>query len=328
MGAEFALPHEISLQEDSGAKKLFAGGWFFSPKTPEFYNYRYMTFILPALYENDDEATKAIAELQHDRGWQTLATFLQKNSIGIIVSVAFTTLIDQLNPDTFEWKHFIYLEEKLVPALNDAPFSAWPGGRGRPSKGNEWQNDVKQRYIVASENDLTALVLRQAFFYSYLKSKLRLSLEDPYDVDAFIVGYGGKVVPVEIKEKSPTESNFFGIDAGRILLLLRLCLTSDNNAIYLIREVNTLPPRDLIGWKYVTLADIIMASKLNLQGGGIGMTGGATQTVMLPVKIFKDFSLQTMSEEWLEHNGNLQASVKSLGKALAEDLSRYLQTED
>ena len=92
---------------------------------------------------------------------------------------------------------------------------------------------------------------------------------------------------MEIKEKFPgqnREDKFFGIDAGRVMMLLRICLPNDANAIYLIREVDKRA--GFVGWKYITLSDIIMTSSWNLQAGGRGMGGQATTNIRLPYDYF------------------------------------------
>lgn len=168
------------------------------------------------------------------------------------------------------------------------------------------------------------LGMRQAFFYGYLKQKLNKPFEDPYDVDAFLVSFAGRVMPIEIKEKSPTAKGDFGLDAGRILMMLRLCLVTDSNALYLIREVDGSPDRQLVRWRYITLADMVIGSRWNLQAGGAGMGGGNTQTVMLAGSMFGEFTLSNLSENWLAENASLQDSVRAAASDLAKNLSQYL----
>ncbi len=269
MVAELALSHELGIVDSPVQQKLLPGGWFLSPKIENFHTHRYVVFMMPLLYENEAELQSAVRQLEYDRGWQALATFLSVSGIGIIVSGAWTA---HQTPDLnmLSWRNFVYKDERLKATQDDAPFISWPGNRGRASKGTEWQADVKLRFEAASNDDLTALAMRQAFYYGYLKQRLKKPLEDPYDVDAFIVSFSGVVMPVEIKEKSPTAQGSFGIDAGRILMLLRLCLATDSNALYLIREVDSGADRDLIAWRYITLADIIMSARWKSSGRGRG----------------------------------------------------------
>lgn len=282
-----------------------------------------MVSVLPYLYVDEAELQKAVFELEKDRGWQALATYLSQSAIGIIVSGAYSKTATA-NLENLVWKNYVYSEERLIVTHGDQPFISWPGGRGRPGTGAPWQPDVISRFRRASANELTVLAMRQAFYYGYLKQELRKSVDDPYDVDAFVVSFTGSVMPVEIKEKSPTPAGDFGIDAGRILMLLRLCIATDSNALYLIRQVDDSETRKLVGWKYITLSDMVIGCRWNLQAGGRGMGGGATQTVMISGHLFNDFSLSNFSEEWLAENGSLQESVRSAAKHLMGDLSLFL----
>lgn len=240
----------------------------------------------------------------------------------MIVSAAWSQAESPL--DHLEWRHAIYRDEALHVSEDDYPFVLWPGSRGRPSRGNLWQSDVLVRFHQAKPADLASLTLRQAFYNSYLKVKLRKPLDDPYDVDAFAVGYTGTVMPIEIKEKSPTPDGHFGIDAGRILMLLRLCLATDSNALYLIREVDGSGSRGLVAWRSITLADMVMGCRWNLQAGGVGMGGGNTQTVMISSSLFEDFSRDHLSEDWLLKHRSLGGSVRARIGELTPGLIRYL----
>ncbi|MFQ3660736.1 MAG: hypothetical protein SNJ54_17465 [Anaerolineae bacterium] len=320
MVAELALTSELGL--DQHRQKLLAGGWLLAPKMDGFQRYRYLVSVLPHLYRDGDELRAAVARLEQDRGWQGLATFLSQSGIGIIASGAWSAAPNGL--DELRWDSFVYQNERLVPADGDQPFISWPGARGRASAGSPWQTDVLERFAAASDAALTELVLRQAFFYGYLKEQLHKPVDDPYDVDGFIVAYAGTVIPIEIKEKSLTREGDFGIDAGRILMLLRLCLATDSNALYLIRQVDESAARALVSWRYITLADMIMGCRWNLQAGGRGMTGGATQTVMISGDLFQDFGPDNFSEDWLARNSSLQNAIRAAAQELASDLGRYL----
>jgi len=323
MVAELALDSEIGIHNSPSQQKLLPGGWILSPKIENFHHNRYLISVLPSLHTDLDELKKNIATLELDRGWQALATFLSRSGIGIIVSGAYTNA-RQINLDNLIWQHHIYRDERLLPTSGDNPFALWPGTRGRASKGNEWQSDVIRRFEDVLPEQLMGLGMRQAFFYGYLKQKLNKPFEDPYDVDAFIVSFAGRVMPVEIKEKSPTPKGDFGLDAGRILMMLRLCLATDSNALYLIREVDNSPERQLVRWRYITLADMVIGSRWNLQAGGAGMGGGSTQTVMMAGSMFGEFTLSNLSENWLAENASLQGSVRTAATHLAQNLSQYL----
>lgn len=323
MVAEIALAEYLRDDAGTAARKLLPGAWLVSPKTPEASRHRYALFVHPELQRDEPELRATIGASEHDRGFQSLAIFLIGSGIGVIVSAAVSTAA-QPDPVALTWRNFIYHDERLVMQPGDAPFERWPGNRGRASTGTVWQPDVVHRYITAGVEPLTALALRQAFFYGYLKERLKKPLSDPYDIDGFLVGYRGAVMPVEVKEKSPTPDGQFGIDAGRILMLLRLCLATDSNALYLIREVDVGAGRVFVNWRFVTLSALLMGCSWNLQAGGAGMGGGATQTVMIPGSLFAPFNQSVLSEDWLHAHGSLQESVRAIARELIEDMARFL----
>lgn len=320
MAAELALEAEILETSPKAQRKVLPGGWLLSPKVPQAYRHRYITFVLPEIYPNEQELSTAIKTWEDRVGWHTCATFLTEASFGVMVVGAVSShgvLNHQL-----EWRSFVYQNETLT-SVTPAPFTRWPGGRGRASPGSLWSDEVLARYDSIPLPTLTALTLRQAFFYSYLKQELRLPLYDPYDVDGFIISHAGSIIPVEVKEKSRTPKGEFGLDVGRILMLLRLGLSTDSNAFYLIREVAEGMGRPLMGWKYASLSDILMSAQWNAQSGGASMTGGGTQTVMMDAGIFRDFTDNTLSEENLKVESTLSTAVQQKMREFRANLNDY-----
>jgi len=153
-------------------------------------------------------------------------------------------------------------------------------------------------------------------------------LNDPYDVDSFLISISQKfILPIEIKEKFPGTSGneqFFGIDAGRVMMLLRICVPNDANAIYLIRELDE--HGNFIRWKYITLSDIIMTSSWNLQAGGPGMGGQSTQTIRLPYSLFREFNNKEISEDSLKEIGSLPKDVKGIAKHFGDSIEKRFAT--
>ena len=325
MAGEIALDTFLRTGTATITNKVYAGGWMLSPNVPEFTKYRYAAFILPQLHADEAELQKVIRERQADRGFQGLSTFLVQCGVGVIVTGAISDT-EVANPDALTWRSFIYQNEQLQPAKENEPFISWPGGGGYARKPqNPWQANVESRMRATTAEQLTALTLRQAFYYGHIKTQLRKPIADPYDVDNFIVSYRGAVMPVEVKEKSPTKSGAFGIDAGRILMMLRMGLVTDSNALYIVREVDESATREFVGFRCITLSNMILGCNWNLQGGGAGMGGGKTQTVMMPGSLFEDFSESNLSEEWLEQNSSLQETVRAKAKELADNIARFLR---
>jgi len=323
MVSECSLETHLKRQSPKDAIKYLPGGWLISPHMAESSRYRFVVSVMPHLFKNEEDLQAAIQQKETDRGFQVLATFLTRSAIGVIVAGAISSETET-NPAQLTWKNYSYFNERLNPNTDDNPFDKWPGNRGRASKGNTWQDDVIARFSEVDNEQLTALTLRQAYYYGYLKQQLKKPFDDPYDVDAFIVSFGQAVMPVEIKEKSPTDSGSFGLDAGRILMMLRMCLATDSNALYIVREVDNSATRQLVGWRCITLSNLVMGCSWNLQAGGAGMGGGATQTVMMPGSLFEPFTERNLTEEWLEQNSSLQEAVRTKAHELADSLAQFL----
>jgi hypothetical protein len=323
MASECSLETHLKRQSPVDAIKYLPGGWLISPHMAESSRYRFVISVMPNLFESEEELEAAIQQRETDRGFQALATYLTRSAIGVIVAGAMRS-DTEVNPTQLIWRNYSYVNERLQLNAGSSPFDRWPGNRGRASSGNAWQPDVIARFREVDNEQLTSLTLRQAYYYGYLKQQLKKPFDDPYDVDAFIVSFGQAVMPVEIKEKSPTESGAFGLDAGRILMMLRMCLATDSNALYIVREVDNSATRQLVGWRCITLSNLVIGCSWNLQAGGAGMGGGATQTVMMPGSLFEPFTERNLSEEWLEQNSSLQEAVRSKAHELANSLAQYL----
>lgn len=178
MIAEISLAHELGLVGEPTIEKLIVGGWLLSPRIVHSQNYRYIVFVLPELYLSVEEIGIAARACELNRGWQTLATYLSQSGFGVIVSAAWSD--NRVSPiENLHWRNYVYQDERLHPREGDQPFSLWPGNRGRASVGSTWQMDVLNRFRQADASNLTSLMLRQAFYNSYLKQKLHKPIDDP-----------------------------------------------------------------------------------------------------------------------------------------------------
>ena len=174
---------------------------------------------------------------------------------------------------------------------------------------------------------LDAVLLRELFFGGYMKATRQHSPKDPYDVDGFVVSRSCRYIfPIELKEKFPTQNpKTFGIDMGRIMMLLRICVPNSCNALYVVRETDK-ETGCFVGWKYITLSDILMSSVWNSQGGGSGMTGGATQTIMIPYEEFSDITESTFDDDNLKEIHSMEDNVvRTIGKYMTFHEENFLQ---
>jgi hypothetical protein len=312
-------------------EKIFSGCWTLSPKETDFYKFRYSFFIHPRITKTESkqiDPKELLGTLY--RPFFAVAEFLNNASIGVNYVVTSSPdgqiPFDEIKAQRFNklcWK-FLNFQNGSFQEYDPFPFfQGWAGTKGRASKGATWDAVIKQKMLKLSDNTLEGLLLNELFYTGFMKGTLKKPLNDPYDVDSFLVSISQRhILPMEIKEKFPRdtrEGKFFGIDAGRIMMLLRLCLPNETNAIYLIRELDE--KGNFIGWKYITLADLVMTSSWNLQAGGKGMGGQSTQTVRLPYDYFKTFGKNEFSEEKLKEIGSLSKDAKCIAKQFGDKLS-------
>lgn len=315
-------------------EKFFSGCWFLAPKETEFYKFRFSFFVHPSVKRTDETSANPKEILgERYRPFHAMSEFLNNAGIGAVYVVARTQdgalPLQQIGRRIYQgitWTFASFENGEFVQRDPSGFFNKWPGNRGRPTyrkRPDEWEVQTRDHFYTLDENRLTELLLNELFFTGFIKGELRKPINDPYDIDSFLLSISQKhVLPIEIKQKFPAEARdglFFGIDAGRVMMLLRICLPNDANAIYLIREVQSTG--EFVGWKYITLSDLIMTASWNLQAGGIGMGGQNTQTIRLPYKYFRQFDPSVVSEDNLQKIGNLPKEAKSVAKDFRLELN-------
>ncbi len=310
--------------------KILLGCWLLAPKDSDFYKFRFSFFVHPLVQKAGQYNTdpKIILGDKY-RPFHAMAEFMNNAGIGLIYVIPETKdgkvelgNIKDYDFKDIQWTFLSFQNSQFTPVSPAEFFGKWAGDRGRASYGGKWEADTKAKISRLNEDVLTELLLNEIFISGLVKTVLKKPLNDPYDVDTFLVSLSQKhIFPMEIKEKFPAISakhKFFGIDAGRIMMLLRLCLPNDSNAVYLIRELDEQD--NFIGWKYITLSDIIMTASWNLQAGGPGMGGQSTQTIRLPYDYFKEFNAESVSEDNLQRIGNMPKDIKAAAKQFCSEL--------
>lgn len=341
--AKGLLAQTVFLQEirdgifgEGAHKKFLPGCWLLAPKSSDFYKFRFCFFIHSQIIPISDIGSFTAEKLLGDyyRPFHAIAEFMNNAGIGVVYAVPLTEdgflPIAELKIRNFQnikWQFYKFANSEFILENAAEFFEKWEGTRGRPSYGGNWDPEIKKKIQQLSSKVLTDLLLNELFYTGFLKGTLKKPLNDPYDVDSFLTSISQSfILPMEIKEKFPGQSGrdqFFGIDAGRVMMLLRLCVPNDANAIYLIRELDE--QGRFIKWKYITLSDIIMTSSWNLQAGGIGMGGQSTQTIRLPYSLFREFNDQEISEESLRKIGNLPKDVKGIARYFGDSIKRRFQ---
>ena len=222
--------------ETSVEPKYFDGCWIASPKG--FTASRRVCFFIHPKLEDENSVDAIVENIVSQRKYHTVFGSISRAGLGVTYCLPVGD--EDTNFSDLQWQMFRYNNETLEKLDPFLFFSAWPGSRGRASRGKPWKDPVNERYETLDMDLLEPLVLNQVFYNSFVKGVFKKPLSDPYDTDAFIVSYEGRIFPLELKEKFPFTSGnqkMFGIDAGRILMLLRICLPLDCNGMYIIREV-------------------------------------------------------------------------------------------
>ena len=314
------------------ADKLFHGCWLISPKGIDSHRFRFCIFVHGKLLKNtSDEIDPRTFLEDRSRPFYAIAEYMNNAGIGVIYAIPssdsgefdFDAMFEK-DYSSIKWDLFSYENEKLVKKNATEFFDKWEG-TGRPSyRKDKWSDrNIKDAFGEMEKEKLESMLLNELFYTGYLKSIVKKPTNDPYDVDGFIISLSQKhILPIEMKEKFPvltTRERYFGIDAGRIMMLLRLCIPNDSNAIYIIRQVAE-NGRNLEAWKFITLSKIIMSSSWNLQAGGRGMGGSDTQTVKIPYDEFEDITEKTFEEDNLKDISNLPKDVKDVVATYRKEL--------
>jgi len=333
----FSQEIEANSFGEDAKEKLLRGCWLIAPQNVDFYKFRFCFFIHPKVVKTNEIMIDIKKHLGGKyRPFHAIAEFMNNAGIGIVYVLVHTengdlpfNKIKERNFEGINW-HFFSIEGGNFVARDPVEFfGRWEGNKGRASYGGAWDTNVKEKIQNLNDEILIELLLNEMFYVGLVKSILHKPLNDPYDVDSFLISLSQKhILPMEIKEKFPggnKDEPFFGIDAGRIMMLLRLCLPNGANAIYLIREMDE--SGNFKGWKYITLSDIIMTASWNLQAGGPGMGGQSTQTIRLPYNYFKAFSEEELSEDSLRNIGYLSKEIKMMAQRFGNELSSKFHSD-
>lgn len=308
--------------------KYFSGCWIVSPRE-NFFSRRTCFFVHQSL-EPTDSLDNTVADLVRDRGFQSMCSSLTAAGFAVIYFIGHSRSGSESRIVDIGWRGYRYRNEILEQFDVGRFFQNWRG-RGRASRGRPWQGPAERLMSELSPRSLTSILLPQLFYNDLLKTTYRVSTQDPYDVDGFIISFDGKVFPIEVKEKFPFDGALgptLGVDAGRVLMMLRIALPMDGNAFYVVREVRDSEKREFVGWKVTTLDQIVMKCSWNLQAGGPGMAssaggaGGLTSTILLPYGIFGDMSSSIFSENSLTSLWKLSDNVKRQAQLFLTDLER------
>jgi hypothetical protein len=340
LAAQVQFENEIAdgiFREHS--RKLFHGCWLVSPKTIGFHKIRFCVFVHDKLINSPDEIDPKLLLGEKDRPFYAIAEYMKNAGVGIIYAVP-SAVTPEFSFEAFArkdfssviWNLFFYEKEKLAKKPDSSLFQYWEGNRGRATfTKKKWENIITRNMLKKMKVDkLRSMLLNELFITGYLRSTMKKPIADLYDVDGFLISLSQKhILPIELKEKFPVlkdRERYFGIDAGRVLMLLRICIPNDSNALYVIRQVSQAG-RKLEAWKFMTLSKIIMTSGWNLQEGGIGMGGQSTHTIKLPYDEFEEITAGTFEEDNLQRISDLPKDVKDIATGYKQAVEKRFFAE-
>lgn len=201
--------------------------------------------------------------------------------------------IEEMNQLEWKWRKLENGGLKDVD-INTA-IDAWRTN-GRNNTSDEFTNELTQALSDFDKEEILPVFLREQFLYGHIKAQKTIT-GSAFDIDGFIYRDNSDLIPYEVKEKSVYRGNDlpqFGLDVSRLIVLLRVSQNKDVDPIYIVREVeeaenNHSFDRELVNWWFIPVSEIIRTSAWQVQGGGAGMGGAATQTLMIPKEEFKEF---------------------------------------
>lgn len=137
-------------------------------------------------------------------------------------------------------------------------------------------------------------VVSELFWFEYTRFYFQVSyLMSNNDLDMYLIGTSGAAYPLELKSKKPAESaaigDWFGIDIGPFAKLAYFTANAmHTDALYVVEEVDDVGA--FVNWLAIRYTELVKACSWVGQGGGAGMTGGASSTYKIPKAAFSPLS--------------------------------------
>jgi len=197
----------------------------------------------------------------------------------------------------WKWRSYDFDSSELETVNIEDETEAWRT-RGRSTEDDGGYLDKFTDAVSDFSDDvLKEMFYKEHFFSHHLKETYSFT-GTYFDVDGLLVS-GSEITPYEIKEKTAYQDSteLFGLDVSRLIVMLRVALTRGLDPIYIVREVEEAEElhvfdREFIDWQSIRLSDVVRSSAWQIQGGGPGMTGGRTQTLMIPKSEFNTVSFE------------------------------------
>jgi len=275
------------------------------------------TFILDAAEEEDlTQGQIEAAQLMEDAGTTVIFPSVGESDQSGLNSFrggsGDTPLEHELE---WKWRSYDLDSEELEQVDIEDETEAWRT-RGRSTEDDaDYLDEFTDAVADFSDDVLKEMFYKEHFFSHHLKQTYSFT-GTYFDVDGLLIS-GSEIVPYEIKEKTAYQDSteLFGLDVSRLIVMLRVALTRGLDPIYIVREVEETDElhvfdREFVDWQSIHLSDVVRSSAWQIQGGGPGMTGGRTQTLMIPKSEFDtvDFGEIDLSS-YSDFVGNFQSHI-------------------
>lgn len=264
------------------ADRVSEGGWIVRCDTRGTFNFGQNTVVFFPETVNPQEFYPINRELPQPRqGLHTIcATFHQ---IGIRSYFCAATITDLRIPQNLSWKA-IQLGRPEQQTYQTFPDCI--SGFNKRQRTYNWERHHSNVSLIADS----------AIPVEFSKESVRLAFQTIFyaeisDVDGIFWGQE-RTYPIEIKEKTRASDNsigdYFGLDIGPFVKLAFYAAKSGNlHSIFVVREIDNENERNLVAWRYITFDQLAQYASWVFRGGGRGMTGGISATVMIPAEQFK-----------------------------------------
>ncbi|WP_435197475.1 hypothetical protein [Natronomonas sp. EA1] len=215
----------------------------------------------------------------------------------------------------WKWRSYDFNSSELEQVDIEDETEAWRT-RGRSSEDDgEYLDEFTEAVSDFSDDVLKEMFYKEHFFSHHLKEIYSFT-GTYFDVDGLLVS-DSEITPYEIKEKTAYQDSIelFGLDVSRLIVMLRVALTKGLDPIYIVREVEEAGElhvfdREFVDWHSIQLSDVVRASAWQIQGGGPGMTGGRTQTLMIPKSEFNSVHFEDIDlTDYSDFVGNFQSQI-------------------
>ena len=106
---------------------------------------------------------------------------------------------------------------------------------------------------------------------------------------------------MEIKEKTVATDisvgHYFGLDIGPFVKLAFYAAKKGNlHSLFVVREINNVTNRDLVGWWFITFEQLARYASWNARSGGTNMGGGGSTVVRIPKSEFRQLTATALGE--------------------------------